>query len=175
MTTARFQTTRAGPGRAPAGAPRVHVVTFGCQMNKYDSLLAEGRFRKRGYELAERLEDADVVLFNTCSVRDHAEERAYSWVGELKRAKQRRPELVVGVIGCLAQRVGEEVFARAGHVDLVAGTRQFARLPELVDEVRERREAARGAARRGASARGAARVLALEMDDTLAVARDEEP
>ncbi len=114
-------------------------MTFGCQMNKYDSLLAEGRFKQRGYVTTQTMDDADVVLFNTCSVREHAEERTYSWLGEIKRAKEQRPELVIGVMGCMAQRVEEEVFRRAGHVDLVVGTREFQRLPELVDELRERR------------------------------------
>jgi tRNA-2-methylthio-N6-dimethylallyladenosine synthase len=141
MTTARFQTRSAQetPSSSKDLAPAVHVVTFGCQMNKYDSLLVEGRFTRRGWRTTESMEEADVVLFNTCSVRDHAEERAWSWVGELKREKERRPDLVVGVMGCMAQRVGDEVFRRAGHVDLVAGTRQFHLLPELVDQVLARR------------------------------------
>lgn len=168
MSLTRFQSqsSQAEPGTAP----RVHVVTFGCQMNKYDSLLAEGRFKRHGYEIAGRLEDADVVLFNTCSVRDHAEERAYSWLGELKHAKSLRPDLVIGVMGCMAQRVGEEIFARAGHVDIVAGTRQFHRLPELVDDVRARRTE-RAAPR--ANSRGA-RILATQMDDRVAVDRSDE-
>jgi tRNA-2-methylthio-N6-dimethylallyladenosine synthase len=120
-------------------APKVHVVTFGCQMNKYDSELVEGRFQRAGYGVSESMDEADVLLFNTCSVRDHAEERAWSWVGELKRAKERRPDLVIGLMGCMAQRVEAEVFQRAGHVDLVAGTRQFHHLPDLVEEVRARR------------------------------------
>lgn len=138
MTTTRFQ-SKADPSAAPEGAPKVHVVTFGCQMNKYDSELAEGRFRSRGYATTQAMDEADVVLFNTCSVREHAEERTYSWLGEIKRAKEARPELVIGVMGCMAQRVEEEIFRRAGHVDLVVGTREFQRLPELVDEVRARR------------------------------------
>lgn len=137
MTLTRHQSR--GSPEARAEAPKVHVVTFGCQMNKYDSTLVEGRFKGRGYATTESIEDADVVLFNTCSVRDHAEERAWSWIGELKRAKERRPELVIGVLGCMAQRVGDEIFRRAGHVDVVAGTRQFQHLHELVEEVRERR------------------------------------
>lgn len=168
MSLTRFQSQPSGP--LPGTARRVHVVTFGCQMNKYDSLLAEGRFRHHGYEITGALEEADVVLFNTCSVRDHAEERAYSWLGELKRAKAARPDLVIGVMGCMAQRVGQEIFARAGHVDIVAGTRQFHRLPELVDEVRARR-AERGASR--ANDRGA-RLLATQMDDRVAVDRSDE-
>jgi tRNA-2-methylthio-N6-dimethylallyladenosine synthase len=161
MTLTRFQSQASKDetsGSLPGGRS-VHVVTFGCQMNKYDSLLAEGRFRRAGWRIAGELEDADVVLFNTCSVRDHAEERAWSWVGELKRAKARNPDLVVGVVGCMAQRVGEEVFARAGHVDVVAGTRQYHRLPELVESVL----ASRGS-----------RVLALDMDDPIAVDRSDE-
>ena len=171
MTLTRFQSKASGDPAAPhppAPGQRVHVVTFGCQMNKYDSLLAEGRFRRAGWEVAGTIEEADVVLFNTCSVRDHAEERAYSWIGELKRAKARRPDLVIGVMGCMAQRVGAEIFARAGQVDVVAGTRQYHRMPDLVAQVRAAR-----ATRNGADA--GARILALEMDDPVAVDRSDEP
>ena len=167
MSLSRFLSADSAPVSGEARAvPKLHVVTFGCQMNKYDSLLAEGRFRREGWALTSSMEEADLVLFNTCSVREHAEDRTWSWVGELKAAKQRRPELVVGVMGCMAQRVGEEIFARAGHVDIVAGTRQFARLPRLVEEVRRARES--GEKRK-------ARVLALGMEDALAVDRGDEP
>jgi len=125
--------SKTAPGRS------LHIVTFGCQMNRYDSELVEGRFRQAGYTTTEDLHSADVVLFNTCSVRDHAEERAWSWVGELRKAKQKRPDLIIGLMGCMAQRVEEEVFRRAGHVDLVVGTRQFQHLPNMVEELRARR------------------------------------
>jgi tRNA-2-methylthio-N6-dimethylallyladenosine synthase len=167
MTLARVQTRSDPRPEPPAEGPGVHVVTFGCQMNKYDSLLVEGRFRASGYRLAERLEDADVVLFNTCSVRDHAEERVYSWLGELRGVKERRPELVVGVLGCMAQRTAGEIFARAGHVDLVCGTRKIHRLPELVQEVLERRTDP------GMDARSR-RLAALEEDEDVAVDRSDE-
>ena len=128
------------PGETEAGAgKRLHVVTFGCQMNKYDSERVEGRLRRHGWSTTGVLEEADLVLFNTCSVRDHAEERVHSWVGELKRAKERRPELLIGVMGCMAERLGGELFKRSGHVDLVVGTRSFQHLPGLVDELRARR------------------------------------
>lgn len=127
------------PAATEVGGNKLHVVTFGCQMNKYDSELVEGRFKRRGYETVADMGDADIVLFNTCSVRDHAEERTWSWVGELKKVKAERPDLVVGVMGCMAQRVEKEIFRRAGHVDLVAGTRQFHLLPKMVEELRERR------------------------------------
>ncbi len=135
MSTTRHKSVAKGDPTAP----KVHVVTFGCQMNKYDSSLVEGRFLKAGYATTDSPDDADVMLFNTCSVRDHAEERTWSWVGELKKVKQERPDMVIGVMGCMAQRVEEEVFKRAGHVDLVAGTRQFHHLPNMVDEVRAKR------------------------------------
>jgi tRNA-2-methylthio-N6-dimethylallyladenosine synthase len=131
---------------SPPAAPKLHLVTFGCQMNKYDSERVEGRFLKAGYGLTAEIEQADVVVFNTCSVRDHAEERVWSWLGELKRHKVRRPDLVVGVMGCMAQRLEGEIFQRAGHVDLVVGTRAFQRLPELVEDLRAQR--ARAAASR---------------------------
>ena len=148
MSTTRHQ-SQADPD-ADQSAPKLHVVTFGCQMNKYDSELVEGRFKREGYVTTTGMGEADVVLFNTCSVRDHAEERTWSWVGELKRVKEQRPDLVVGVMGCMAQRVEEEIFKRAGHVDLVAGTRQFHLLPKLVAELHERR--ARPTASPGGSA-----------------------
>lgn len=138
MSTTRHQ-SKATQTPETSAQPKVHVVTFGCQMNKYDSELVEGRFQRAGYGVTDSMDEADVLLFNTCSVRDHAEERTWSWVGELKRAKERRPELVIGLMGCMAQRVEAEAFQRAGHIDLVAGTRQFHHLPDLVGEVRARR------------------------------------
>ena len=148
--------------------PSVHVVTFGCQMNKYDSLLVEGRFVTNGYRLTEDKDEADVLLFNTCSVREHAEERVYSWLGELKRAKETRPELVIGVLGCMAQRVEDDLFGRAGHVDVVCGTREIHRLPELVDEVRAHRRDQEGRTASGA------RLLATDMAGEVLVEREKE-
>ena len=165
MSTTRHQ-SQADPD-ADQSAPKLHVVTFGCQMNKYDSELVEGRFKREGYVTTPEMGEADVVLFNTCSVRDHAEERTWSWVGELKRVKEQRPDLVVGVMGRMAQRVEEEIFKRAGHVDLVAGTRQFHLLPKLVAELHERR----GAPDRF---RGERQLLATDMAEDVVVDREGE-
>lgn len=166
MTLPRVQTSADPADGARAEAPSVHVVTFGCQMNKYDSLLVEGRFRARGYRLTDDMGAADVVLFNTCSVREHAEERVFSWLGELKQAKESRPQLVVGVLGCMAQRAEEEIFRRAGHVDLVCGTRKIQHLPELVEEVRARRA-------EGLDPRKQ-RLLAVGVDEDVIVEREDE-
>ncbi len=152
----------------PSRPPKLHVVTFGCQMNKYDSELVEGRFKRVGYETTGDMDEADVVLFNTCSVRDHAEERTWSWVGELKRVKESRPDLVVGIMGCMAQRVEEEVFKRAGHVDLVAGTRQFHLLPQMVEELQSRRN------RPDQFTRRERRMLATDMTEDVVVDREGE-
>lgn len=167
MSTTRHQ-SRETAERPPSDAPKLHVVTFGCQMNKYDSELVEGRFERDGYVTTSDMDEADVVLFNTCSVRDHAEERTWSWVGELKRVKERRPELVVGVMGCMAQRVEEEVFKRAGHVDLVAGTRQFHLLPKMVAELHARRRAPDAFSRRERQ------LLATDMAEDVVVDRSGE-
>ncbi|QDU85197.1 tRNA-2-methylthio-N(6)-dimethylallyladenosine synthase [Planctomycetes bacterium Pla163] len=170
MATKRFQSALLpavdGAPTEGGGGPSVHLVTFGCQMNKYDSLMVEGRFRKQGYRITSSLDDADVVLFNTCSVRDHAEERVYSWLGELKHAKNSRPDLVIGVLGCMAQRAQDEIFSRAGHVDLVVGTRRFQHLPNLVNEVLERRADPDA---------GDGRLLDVGMDEDVVVDRSGEP
>jgi len=116
---------------------KVHIETFGCQMNKLDSETAAERLLAAGFEIADNPQDADVILFNTCSVRQHAEERVYSRIGALKREKQRRPELVLGVMGCMAQKDGEKIFRRAPLVDIVCGPKQEANLAELIAQARK--------------------------------------
>ena len=113
----------------------VFLTTFGCQMNKADSELSLGLLLERGYQLAGDESSADVVLFNTCSVRQRAEDRVYSRLSQLKASKTRRPGLVIGVLGCVAQKEGEEIFRRYPHVDMVCGTRMFDKLPELLDRL----------------------------------------
>jgi tRNA-2-methylthio-N6-dimethylallyladenosine synthase len=119
---------------------KLYIETVGCQMNVLDSELVVAALRQQGYELCEDPRLADTVLFNTCSVREHAEQKIYSSVGRLKFGRRKRPQLVIGVIGCMAQKDQEGVFARAPHVDLVVGTGQLAEIPRLVDEVRRTRK-----------------------------------
>ncbi|CAN5542878.1 tRNA (N6-isopentenyl adenosine(37)-C2)-methylthiotransferase MiaB [soil metagenome] len=114
-------------------APKVYIETVGCQMNVLDSELVVGALRKQGYTLTDTLHDADVALFNTCSVREHAEEKTFSALGRVIPHKKERPGLVVGVIGCMAQKDGESIRDRAPYVDMVVGTGQLARIPSLVD------------------------------------------
>jgi len=114
----------------------VFFETFGCQMNKLDAELSLGLLQEDGYKIVDKVDDADVILFNTCSVRKHAEDKVYSHLGALKTLKKRHPEVIVGVLGCMAQKDGEAIFKRMPHVDLVCGTRMFSRLPEMLLKIR---------------------------------------
>ncbi len=120
----------------PGGRRRYVVETFGCQMNVHDSERMAGLLEREGYEPAERAEDADVVVINTCSVRERAEEKLFTRLGEIEaagRAQGRRP--TVAVAGCVAQQEGERIRRRATtHVDVILGTQSLKRLPALVEE-----------------------------------------
>ena len=116
-----------------------HIVTYGCQQNVADTDYMARLLQGRGMEPADSAETADVILINTCSVREKPENKVYSKLGELKRLKARRPGLVLGVCGCQAQREGEDIRRHAPHVDILLGTAQIEQLPELVARVRETR------------------------------------
>ena len=109
-------------------------------MNKLDSEAAAGHLLEAGYIATDSPRDADVILINTCSVRQHAEDKVWSLLGALRARKQRKPGLVLGVIGCMAQRERERIRERMPHVDLVCGPMELDRLPELVAEIRQRHE-----------------------------------
>ncbi|MHC4645923.1 MAG: tRNA (N6-isopentenyl adenosine(37)-C2)-methylthiotransferase MiaB [Planctomycetota bacterium] len=112
---------------------KVFVRTFGCQMNKLDTALLTAALEKAGFTLADSVRQADVVLINTCSVRNHAEQRVLSHLGHLKHIKQTRPDLIVGVIGCMAQRLGPKLLEHDA-VDIVCGPTQIPQITELVAE-----------------------------------------
>ena len=118
---------------------KLYIETLGCQMNVLDSELVVGALKRQGYVLAGRPEEADVVLYNTCSIREHAEEKVYSALGTLKSFKRENPDAVIGVLGCMAQKDQDGVFRRAPHVDLVCGPGALPEIPELVDQVRRTR------------------------------------
>ena len=109
----------------------LYIETVGCQMNLLDSELVVASLRNRGYELVDRAKQADVILFNTCSVREHAEEKIYSALGRLKHLKRQNPQKIIGVLGCMAQNHQNRVFQRAPYVDLVVGPGQLHQVPEL--------------------------------------------
>ncbi|MEO0528996.1 MAG: tRNA (N6-isopentenyl adenosine(37)-C2)-methylthiotransferase MiaB [Planctomycetota bacterium] len=116
---------------------KLYIETVGCQMNLLDSELVVASLRKDGYELTDSTADADTVLFNTCSVRQHAEDKIYSALGRLKDAKRQMPDKVIGVMGCMAQKDQRLIFKRAPYVDLVVGPGQLHQVPKLVREARD--------------------------------------
>ncbi len=118
----------------------LYIATYGCQMNERDSEEVLGMLTAQGYEVTEKPEAADVILLNTCSVRAHAEERALGKMGELSELKQQRPELVLGIIGCMAKLQQEAIFRQLPQVDLVAGPAELYDLPYLLAEIQERRQ-----------------------------------
>ncbi len=113
----------------------VHIKTFGCQMNVYDSDRMKAVLSEKGYSLSEELRGADVVLLNTCSIRDKSENKVLTLLGQLKPLKDANPAMVIGVSGCLGQRMGRELLQRVPHLDLVFGPDSVTRVGELIDSV----------------------------------------
>ena len=112
------------------------IRTFGCQMNEHDSERIAGLLEDDGYERASALEDADVMVLNTCCIRENADNKLYGALGRLKAVKAQRPDALIAVAGCLAQKDRELVRERAGHVDVVFGTHNVHRAAELIDHAR---------------------------------------
>ena len=119
---------------AADGRPTVYVETYGCQMNVSDSELMLGRLAESGYAPVSTPEGADVILVNTCAIRDHAEQRVIGRLGELRR--HMRPDSIMGVTGCMAQRLGPDLLQKAKHVSLVVGPDGYRALPQLIDGAR---------------------------------------
>jgi len=116
------------------------IKTYGCQMNEYDSQrMAELMKSAYGLRLVGQAADADVILMNTCSVREKAEEKVYSELGRYKKLKDKRPDMIIGVGGCVGQQEGERIQKRAPYVDIVFGPQTYHRLPEMVKQIRRNR------------------------------------
>src|SRR5437763_9532750 len=111
---------------------KLYLEACGCQMNVLDSELVLGQLRAQGYETVGDRDDADVILYITCSVREHAEQKVWSRLGELRGRKKERPDLVIGVIGCMAERDGANIFRRHPHVDVLCGPGELDKLATLV-------------------------------------------
>ncbi|MCR6545936.1 tRNA (N6-isopentenyl adenosine(37)-C2)-methylthiotransferase MiaB [Dehalobacterium formicoaceticum] len=118
--------------------PKYHVTTFGCQMNEHDSEIMGGMLESLGYEAEDDLNQSDIIIVNTCCVRESAENKIRGYIGNLKRLKQINPRLIIGIGGCMVQQpgAGEKLLKKAGHVDIVFGTHNIHRLPQLITEVR---------------------------------------
>ncbi|WP_017346876.1 tRNA (N6-isopentenyl adenosine(37)-C2)-methylthiotransferase MiaB [Pantoea sp. A4] len=116
---------------------KLYIKTWGCQMNEYDSSrMADLLNSTHGYTLAEEAEDADVLLLNTCSIREKAQEKVFNLLGRWRQLKERNPDLIIGVGGCVASQEGENLRQRANCVDIVFGPQTLHRLPEMINHVR---------------------------------------
>lgn len=139
-------TTPAAPatGHELANSRKVFVKTYGCQMNVYDSQRMADSLAAEGYVATDSPDDADMVLLNTCHIREKASEKLYSALGRLREMKKKRnnngEELIIGVAGCVAQAEGDEILRRAPSVDLVVGPQTYHRLPQALAQVREGRQ-----------------------------------
>ncbi len=120
--------------------PGVYIKTYGCQMNERDSEQVSKMLVERGYRMVEAEGEADVILLNTCSVRDMAEQKAIGKMGMLRKLRKTRPHLVLGYLGCMAQARGESLLQTSPHVDLVVGTQKFHRVADYVHDLLQSRQ-----------------------------------
>jgi len=114
---------------------QVYIETYGCQMNTADTELVMGILNNNGYDLADDVHSADVVFLNTCSIRENAEQRIYGRLGNLKTLKDKKPDMVVGILGCMAERLRKNLIEEKKLVDMVVGPDEYRRLPEFLDVV----------------------------------------
>jgi tRNA-2-methylthio-N6-dimethylallyladenosine synthase len=115
---------------------RVHIKTYGCQMNERDSEAVAALLRARGYRIVAEEDNCDVLLLNTCSVRDAAEQKAIGKAGYLSARKKKQPDFILGILGCMAQNRGAELLDRLPDVDLIVGTQKFHQVPDYLDNLR---------------------------------------
>lgn len=114
-----------------------YLLVYGCQMNQSDAERMMGQLRTIGYEKTESMEDADLILINTCCVRETAEDRVYGKIGEIKHLKRQNPDLIFGITGCMAQKEGDALIKRAPHIDFVLGTNKVHELTHIVQEIQQ--------------------------------------
>ena len=152
----------------------VYLETMGCQMNVLDSELVLGQLRRLGYESTRNIQAADVILFNTCSVRDHAEQKVLSKLGALRQLKSAHPDRVIGVIGCMAERDPNGLISKMPHVDLVCGPGELNKIPALIEDVRVNRTRAIALAR-SFSRKSTPLQRAVEFDSVEALDLSREP
>jgi len=112
---------------------KYHIETYGCQMNVADSELIEQILIKEGYENTEDIENADVLMINTCSIRDHAEDKVHSQLGRYRKLKKKKPTLLIGVVGCMAQSLKHELLDNKPYVDIILGPDSYRKLPKILN------------------------------------------
>jgi tRNA-2-methylthio-N6-dimethylallyladenosine synthase len=152
--------------RAEGPSRRAYVETYGCQMNIADGELMEGVLSTEGYEVVSSPAEADVILVNTCAIREHAERRVLGRVAQLSALKRENPDLVIGVTGCMAQRLGSSLLEKAPHVDLVVGPDGYRSLPERLSELAVQSTRSDRGARPASGRERRVQLAVLEMDPT---------
>ena len=120
---------------------RVYIKTYGCQMNERDSEAVAAMLRARGYRIVTQEDDCDILLLNTCSVRDAAEQKAIGKAGSIQKRKRKNPDFVLGILGCMAQNRGAALLDQLPDVDLIVGTQKFHQVPDYLDNLRAARDA----------------------------------
>ena len=118
----------------------LYIQTFGCQMNVHDSEQMAALLADSGYKLTDNIKLADLILLNTCAIREKAAHKVYSKLGRISKLKEQNPGLIIGVGGCLAQHLGTKFHKKVEYLDLVFGTQNIYHLPQLVDTIRKKRE-----------------------------------
>jgi len=131
----RLLTAKDVTGYLRVSKEKVYIRTFGCQMNEYDSEIMAGLLKDNGYYLTDNPGEAKVILLNTCYVREKVKHKIYSRLGELRKLKEKKPDLILGLSGCLVQKEPEEILQRAPYLDFILGTSNFFRLPEVLEEI----------------------------------------
>ena len=119
---------------------KTYIETYGCQMNEYDSELLIAILRNHGYEIAANEAEADVILFNTCAIRENAHEKIYGRLGEVKHLKQSNKSLVIGLLGCMAQNLRGQLDRNDNIIDIFAGPDSYKRLPAMIAAIRDNRK-----------------------------------
>ncbi len=120
---------------------KLHIETYGCQMNVSDSEVVAAILQKEGYEYTKNIADADVIFLNTCSIREHAENKIVQRLNELKKLRSNNENLLIGVIGCMAERLQGRLFEKKGLVDIVAGPDSYRAMPQLLEQAYEKKQA----------------------------------
>jgi len=131
----RLLTAKDVTGYLRVSKEKVYIRTFGCQMNEYDSEIMAGLLKDNGYYLTDNPGEAKVILLNTCYVREKVKHKIYSRLGELRKLKEKKPDLILGLSGCLVQKEPEEILQRAPYLDFILGTSNFFQLPGVLEEI----------------------------------------
>ena len=119
---------------------KYYLETYGCQMNVADSEMIEGILKSKNYSSIDSMDQADIIFVNTCAIREHAEEKVHSRLGVFSTIKHKNPDVIIGVLGCMAQHLKDDILDTKPYVDIILGPDSYRKLPELLERKMERKE-----------------------------------